>query len=169
MNIIKGNEHPEEFRQPTFPQLLQTLAHLQRDCPACGGDGLKNDLSDATIWKCSKCGGSGKVFVLHGMVRERCGRCKGNGKWRAWDDSKQESYEIACPACGGLGTIASQDMGDWVKAAHSLGYTVVFQEGECCLFISGDGINLNSLVASGADFQPFEALARAIQKAVGNG
>ena len=129
---------------------LNELAHLKGDCKGCGG--MASD--PRTGYVCPTCGGSGKVFVFSEMVRVKC---------RLGFHSKRFPQDNKCPDCQGRGTVASEKMEDWVEGAHCLGYIVVFQEGECSLFASGDGINLHSLIASGYDPDPFTALVMAIK------
>lgn len=129
-------------------KLLQTLAHRKGDCPVCIGQGKMSPRPDKASppLRCSNCDGTGKVFVLPGVVRVKC--------------LHPYAPPTNCPLCSGLGTVASQDMGDWVRALTQVGYVVHFHEGICIIVRSGRGYK-------GINPDIWQALTLAIQKAVG--
>lgn len=97
---------------------LNELAHLEKDCPRCGGSssGVRSGIEGRYPLDvaCSLCGGTGKVFVFPEMVRVKCDH-RGHGPTpRPWIKN--------CSDCGGRGTIASTDGMVWADAAAALGY-----------------------------------------------
>lgn len=98
------------------------------------------------------------VFIFPDTVRKKCRFCFSDGS------------KIVCGLCAGYGTVASQDMAGWVKAAIALGYRVGFLPAEgghdytlCNLYLPGE---INSGYKHYGD-DPFEALIAALEAANG--
>ncbi|KKK77434.1 hypothetical protein LCGC14_2853690 [marine sediment metagenome] len=126
-------------------KLLNEVAYMEEDCPRCGGSnsGVRSGQEGRypLDCACSLCGGSGKVFVLPEMVRVECPTCS---KVR-----NRGGTILHCSECSD-GTVASEKMQDWIKAAAGIGLHRVIDVTE--IFVAPD---------------PFEALIAALEAANG--
>ncbi len=146
-------------------QRLQVLAHLEKDCPECGGRQQVPSpivMGHSGMADCPTCGGTGKVFVFGDMVRVRC---RYPDCHKGQQLNKNGVPEGDCANCRGRGTVASQDGMVWIKALEEWdGYFVHFSKGRCRVDYPD---NPTPFVGEGSD--PFEALITALERAVSNG
>ncbi|KKK95831.1 hypothetical protein LCGC14_2668890 [marine sediment metagenome] len=152
---------------------LQRLAHLEKDCPDCRGEGFvqwpHSGFSLAHGYERHQCLAckDGKVFVFGDMVRVKCQHKHGTTK--TWI-IKEQRYVWKCIDCQGLGTVASQALAVWVKAAQG-----AFKDGPAMVSCYFNEISQRYTrfiwrvggYAGPDDPDPLTALAMALEKAVG--
>ena len=155
---------------------LQRLAHLEKDCPECGGQQQVPSriavIGHFGMIDCPTCGGIGKVFVFGYMVRVRC---RYPDCHKGQQLNKNGVPEGDCANCRGRGTVASQDMAVWVKTfcktwlIEFRTVQVKTEQGErveivnCSLYTLPD----RDWIAGADAPDPFEALIAALEAANG--
>ena len=105
-------------------QRFQTLAHLKGKCQGFELEpGVYTGcLSPAPPADCPVCEGSGEVFILIDAVRNDCSCSIYMAVECSECDPKIKHNGRPCCGCGGLDTVASQDVGDWWEALDDLGF-----------------------------------------------